>query len=288
MRGAFSHVHPSFAWVCSWFPRSRWSAPRHARPNQGRCALGTFDKDGQAYFALSLLPAIKADPAQKNEVVILVDTSASQAGRYRDEALAAVDSLLANLWPDDRVQLMAVDVKAVPMSAGFVAPGSPEMQAGPGQAARPYAARRDRPGGRPADRREPFATAGAARTVIYVGDAMSKANVLTEASLGKLVGDLRNTQGFGFGLRDRHGAECAADGGPGQSHGRHGRVDGAAAEAPVTSGRALAASVHASVIWPSEMKLSPQRRRGLSRACAAAADRSRLDPDRHAWPSAAK
>ena len=36
-----------------------------------------------------------------------------------------------------------------------------------------------------------LAPEGSARTVIYVGDAMSKANVLTDASLGKLVSDLR-------------------------------------------------------------------------------------------------
>ncbi|MBW8885173.1 MAG: hypothetical protein JF612_10460, partial [Planctomycetia bacterium] len=45
--------------------------------------LGTYEKNGQSYFALSLLSQAGADSAQKNEVVILVDTSASQAGRYR-------------------------------------------------------------------------------------------------------------------------------------------------------------------------------------------------------------
>src|SRR5438309_8204499 len=88
--------------------------------------LGTFEKDGQEYFALSLLPQVKADPAQKNEVVILVDTSASQVGRFRAEAMAAVQSLLVGLGPQDRVALMAVDMKAVPMNAGLVASGGPE------------------------------------------------------------------------------------------------------------------------------------------------------------------
>src|SRR5690349_21238430 len=101
-----------------------------AQAQSGASRLATYTKDGQSYFALSLLPTLKADPAQKNDVVILVDTSASQAGQYRDGALAALNSLLANLKPEDRVQLMAVDAKAVPMSAGFVAPGSPAMQAG--------------------------------------------------------------------------------------------------------------------------------------------------------------
>src|SRR5437867_6413864 len=91
--------------------------------------LGTYEKNGQSYSALSLLPQSAADPAQKNEVVILVDTSASQAGRYRAEEMDALRSMLMNLSANDRVQLMAVDMKAVPLSASFVAPQGPEMQA---------------------------------------------------------------------------------------------------------------------------------------------------------------
>ena len=91
--------------------------------------MGTYEKDGQDFFALSLLPQVAADPAQKNDVVILVDTSASQAGRYRAEELAAVQSMLATLSTNDRVELMAVDMKAMTLSAGFVAPQGPEMQA---------------------------------------------------------------------------------------------------------------------------------------------------------------
>src|SRR4029079_12198383 len=90
--------------------------------------LGTFEKDGRDYFALSLLPQAAADVSQKNDVVILVDTSASQAGRYRAEEMAALNAMLSSFGPNDRVQLMAVDMKAVPLSAGFVAANGPEMQ----------------------------------------------------------------------------------------------------------------------------------------------------------------
>src|SRR5262245_15028534 len=100
-----------------------------ASGQSGSARLATYEKSGQEYFALSLMPPVAADPTQKNDVVILVDTSASQAGRYRSDAAAAVQSLLATLAPDDRVELMAVDMKAMPMSAGFVAPQGPPMQA---------------------------------------------------------------------------------------------------------------------------------------------------------------
>src|SRR5262245_19988493 len=91
-----------------------------AEPQTAR--LSTYATNDQSYFALSLLPATAADPAQRNELVLLVDTSASQAGPIRQSALEALDALLAGLRPADRVQLVAIDGRAVPMSAGFAAP----------------------------------------------------------------------------------------------------------------------------------------------------------------------
>src|SRR5437868_249850 len=153
--------------------------------------LGTFEKNGQTYFALSLLPQSAADPAQKNEVVILVDTSASQAGRYRAEEMDALRSMLGNLSPSDRVQLMAIDMKAAPMSAGFVAPQGPEMQAALAKlnGRTPLGATDLEAGLRTAA--TSFPADGAARTVIYVGDGMSKANTPTDGSLRTLVDELR-------------------------------------------------------------------------------------------------
>ncbi|HZL88801.1 MAG TPA: VWA domain-containing protein, partial [Pirellulaceae bacterium] len=218
--------------------------------------VATYAQNGTTHFAISLMPNIKADPAQKIEVVILVDTSASQAGKYRDGALAAVDSLLANLRPTDRVLLMAVDTKAVPMSAGFVAAGSPEMRAGVAKlhGRAPLGATDLEAGLRSAASQ--FATADTARTVIYVGDAMSKANTFSEVSLGNLVTGLRNKQvsisGFVIGMEQNTQLLAAL-----ANHtGGMVALDGAAGDAPVTSGRALADSVHASVIWPSDMKMS--------------------------------
>src|SRR5438876_7185426 len=154
--------------------------------------LGTFEKNGQDFFALSLMPQVTADPAQKNDVVILVDTSASQAGRYRAEELAAVQSMLATLSPNDRVQLMAVDMKATTLSTGFVAPQGPEMQTALGRlnGRTPLGATDLEAGVRRAA--ATFPSDGAARTVLYIGDAMSKANMLTDASFRKLVDELRS------------------------------------------------------------------------------------------------
>ena len=86
--------------------------------------------DGTAYFAVSLSPNVaRGRKPSACDVVILFDTSASQTSVYRDKALARrCRRYLAGLRRGDRVQLMAVDLEAVPLTDGFVAPQSDEME----------------------------------------------------------------------------------------------------------------------------------------------------------------
>ena len=59
--------------------------------------LRSFDDGlGNTYFAASLGP-IEATPNQGTDVVIVVDTSASQTGVYRDTAFSSVEACLASL-----------------------------------------------------------------------------------------------------------------------------------------------------------------------------------------------
>src|SRR5688572_12833200 len=67
--------------------------------------------DGQHYFTLSVQGEAKAQ-SEPRDVVVVVDTSASQAGFYRDTALAAVESCIAQLQSGDRVRLVAADIAA--------------------------------------------------------------------------------------------------------------------------------------------------------------------------------
>ncbi|NLZ00078.1 MAG: hypothetical protein GXY25_06025, partial [Pirellulaceae bacterium] len=98
-----------------------------AEPSAEAARLETFTHaDGSTYFALSL-SAGPAELAEASDVVVLFDTSASQAGEYRADALASLKALLAGLQAEDRVQLIAVDVKAVPMTDGFVRPAGDEI-----------------------------------------------------------------------------------------------------------------------------------------------------------------
>jgi len=85
--------------------------------------------DGQSYFALSLMPQTALPPAESCDVVIMVDTSASQVGSYREKTLEALQGMLATMGENDRVKLLAVDVNAIPLTAEFVAPNGQEMKA---------------------------------------------------------------------------------------------------------------------------------------------------------------
>ena len=66
---------------------------------------------------------------QPCEVVILFDTSASQTGPYRDTSFAALEACIAKLRPEHRVQLLAVDLEARPITSQFVPAGSAELRA---------------------------------------------------------------------------------------------------------------------------------------------------------------
>ncbi|MEX0611797.1 MAG: VWA domain-containing protein, partial [Pirellulales bacterium] len=152
--------------------------------------LTTYQRsDGQTFFALSLTPpANLAKADEPREILILFDTSASQSGAYRETALAAVEACIAKLRPQDRVQLVAVDLEARPIGAGFSSAGSEELRAAV------KSLRGETPLGstdmenvlRAAiSRFEPSAAAG--RTVLYVGDGLSAANLLGTDSFRQLV-----------------------------------------------------------------------------------------------------
>ena len=66
-------------------------------------------------------------PSGPHDVVVLVSTSASQTGEYRNRSLSAVQSTLSSLAPNDRVKLVAFDLNAVPLTKDFVSPTGPEM-----------------------------------------------------------------------------------------------------------------------------------------------------------------
>ena len=105
------------------------SAALGAELAPGEARLEVFAQpDGTQFFALGLRPRAVA-AAAKHDVVVVVNTSASVSGQYREKSSKALSGLLESLGPGDRVYLIAADVTAVALTERFVAANSPEMQA---------------------------------------------------------------------------------------------------------------------------------------------------------------
>jgi hypothetical protein len=161
---------------------------RAAEP--GSAELQTYQREaGETYFALSLTPpAVAKAQNEPHDVVILFDTSASQTGMYRDTALAAVEACLAKLAPHDRVQLLAVDLEARPLTTEFLPANSAELRTA-------LAALRAEPPLGSTDMEQVLRTAAArfeaarpgGRTLLYLGDGVSAANLLGTESFRGLV-----------------------------------------------------------------------------------------------------
>src|SRR6185295_10816072 len=125
---------------------------------------------------------VEIPAADKCDVVVLFDTSASQTSTYRDKALASLDILLAGLHESDRVKLVAVDLQALPLTDAFVPAqgdqinkavatlykriplGSTDMDTALRAAAGSFSAKSE--------------DAKVVRSVVYIGDGMSTANFL--------------------------------------------------------------------------------------------------------------
>ncbi|MCA9233827.1 MAG: VWA domain-containing protein, partial [Planctomycetales bacterium] len=153
--------------------------------------LVTYKGPEHTDYALSL-SADLPPAAASTDVVVLFDTSASQQGAYRETAVAALRSLMTQLRPTDRVRVIAVDLDAKPLDAGFAAPSTAAADAA-------VAAIMNRAPLGSTDLEqalsaaiEQFQAAGSEhRAVVYIGDGVSMANMLDGPTLRPLAAKLR-------------------------------------------------------------------------------------------------
>ena len=218
-----------------------------AKPSPEAARFDRFSHpDGSNYFALSLKPQRVAPVVGPRDVVLLFDTSASQVGPYRAEALAALKGTLASLSPNDRVRLVAVDVNAIPLTAGFAQPGSNETAE-----ALKKLDRRTPLGA--SDMGKALTTAADSfkngsknpRAVIYIGEGTSRANLVGIEEFEKLVTRLADARipvnSYVVGPRpDLQLLGALA-----------GQTGGRMIEKSAQAGRDLAAAADATVLWPS-------------------------------------
>jgi hypothetical protein len=144
------------------------------------------------HFAAIILPA-PTPPATKTltfDHVLIVDTSASQSGVFRNHSLGLATAFCAALPATDRVLLLASDVAADDLTSGFVAPESPELAAGLqrlldrvplGSSSLELALRKAL---------ENF-QGDRAKSITYIGDGFSTAQLIAFSSMQKLIHDVR-------------------------------------------------------------------------------------------------
>ncbi len=146
---------------------------------------------GPTYFALSLTPA-SDQAAEASDVVVLFDTSASQTGAYRETAFAALEAAVAKLRPEDRVQLLAADLDARPLTDKLLPAGSGELRAAIAKlrGELPLGST-DMEGVLSAAASKFEADAKTNRTILYIGDGMSTANLLGTDGFRHLIDQLR-------------------------------------------------------------------------------------------------
>lgn len=219
--------------------------------------INTYESStGDTYFALSLPPLTKPRAALDHDIVVLFDTSASQTGVYRDDALTALRTLLGQLGNSDRVKLMAVDLDAVPMTTDFVSPKSEEMQAGLAKLEGRVPLGSTDMGQTIKRVAETFAGAPVRpRSAIYIGDGMSQASLMQVGQFGTAVQELAekrvSVSSFAIGpSRDLYLLAALANHTGGMLY--LDSNEGAWAE---RAGQAMADVIRAPVGWPTAVNL---------------------------------
>ncbi len=213
---------------------------------------------GERYFALSLTPDLQPTAERSVDIVIVFDTSASQTGLYRVDGIDALTTMLGALTGDVRVHLMAGDLRAVPMGEGFATPGGAEtasaleklQQRAPLGSTDMNAVLR---GALAA-----FPDGGSrSRQIVYLGDGLSRANLLEAEEFGRLVKDLVQARvtvsSFAIGPeREISLLAALANHTGGMLY-----LDSSQASIAQQAGLAMARVALGVVVWPTSVEVSP-------------------------------
>jgi uncharacterized membrane protein YgcG len=146
----------------------------------------TSASSGDQHFALAIRSLQKAAEVKRH--VILVDTSASQTGRYRQDSLQLLSKLIESLPAGHTAMVAAVDTEFKPLTSGFVSTGSNELKSSVQQLSQrtPMGAT-----DLPAVLRSVAGNGESIPTsLLYIGDGMSAANQLSLQDLDGLVDEL--------------------------------------------------------------------------------------------------
>ncbi len=209
---------------------------------------------GDSYFALALQAARLEATDRPHDHVLLVDTSASQVGEHRQQALAVVEEFRSALPDGDRLLLFAVDVTTRPLQEGFVAKQDGQVDAAL------VALKRIVPLGATdltaALRAALDAFEGSqGKSILYVGDGMSTANLLHSDELQGLLRELRDSQIAVHSYAVGPQTDLRLLGSLGQFTGGVVLFDNVdeLRDDPAHIGRQLASATHAPIMYPSSI-----------------------------------
>ena len=221
----------------------------------GESRLATFDSAGETHFALSIVPKTQTQ-SRASDVVVYVDTSASQTAAFKRDSIEALKQLLGSLSVEDRVHLFAVDLDPIPLTRGFVSPASDEASI-----ALENLNQRVPLGSTDIEAMLESAAGAFANTnqrnknVVYIGDGVSRGNLLNTEMFGKLVNRLADAQISVSSLamgpqRNFHLMSALANNTGGNLY-----VDTDEEGSIERCATGLASTIHASVFWPTAGKL---------------------------------
>lgn len=156
--------------------------------------LVKYETPAGEQFAALILPTPKAPAVRSTgfDHVVIVDTSASQTGAFRTRALSLASAFCRALPATDRVLLLASDVSADDLTFGFVRGDSAELEAGLqrlndriplGCSNLELALRKSL---------DNF-TGKHSRSILYLGDGYSTAQLIQLPTMRNLINDLRQS-----------------------------------------------------------------------------------------------
>ena len=221
--------------------------------------LATFDNaTGESAFALSLSPMVEDVKDSASDIVIYVDTSASQTGMYRKDSLITLRRLLNKLNVEDKIRLFAVDIEPVELTKGFVGPDSDEIKVALDQLRkRVPLGSTDMPRmlQHTSTQFENQNSADRNRNAIYIGDGVSRGRFLRAAQFSDLTGSLVENRiafsSFAIGPeRDIEALSVIAN-----QTGGNIFIDTDDSRSVSEGAKGLANTVHAMVFWPTDFQL---------------------------------
>lgn len=148
--------------------------------------------DGYSYFALPLKASDLVRQRGPQDIVLLIDTSASQVGEFRTQSLDLAERFLKSLDSADRVQVVAVDIDSTPLTTGFLSGSDAAAEAMPRLRQRFPAGSTNL--GAALTAAAASIESGRSGAIVYLGDGMSTAALVQPKEMSKLTTSLRERQ----------------------------------------------------------------------------------------------